>query len=60
MPHMEPKDYTVIRIEGEYAYLHDASEQCSEDIYVALFLLPMGVDVGSKLLFNFPEYTLLD
>lgn len=57
---MEPKEYIVSRIEGEYAYLHDVSEQCKEDIYVALFLLPMGVDVGSRLMFNFPEYTLLD
>ncbi len=57
---MEPKEYIVSKIEGEYAYLHDTSGRCDEDIYVALFLLPAGVDVGSRLLFQFPEYTLLD
>lgn len=57
---MEPKEYIVSRIEGEYAYLHDASGKCDEDIFVALFLLPFGTDVGSRLKFEFPEYTLID
>ena len=57
---MEPKEYVVSRIEGEYAYLRDLSGQCDEDIFVALFLLPFGVDVGSRLSYNFLEYTLLD
>ncbi|MBQ5810249.1 MAG: hypothetical protein IIW23_01565 [Clostridia bacterium] len=57
---MEPKEYIVAKIEGEYAYLRDVSGKCTEDIFVALFLLPMGVDVGSRLSYNFLEYTLLD
>ena len=57
---MEPKEYTVVKIEGEYAYLHDNSGRCDEDIFVALYLLPLGVDIGSKLSYNFLEYILLD
>lgn len=57
---MEPKEYTVVKIEGEYAYLRDVSGRCDEDIFVALFLLPQGVDIGSRLSYNFLEYTLID
>ena len=46
---MEPKDYVVLKIEGEYAYLHDLSGGCDEDIFIALALLPPEVDVGVKL-----------
>ena len=46
---MEPKDYVISKIEGEYAYLHDLSEVCEEDLFVALALLPPDVDVGTKL-----------
>jgi len=46
---MEPKDYIVSKIEGEYAYLHDLAGGCDEDIFIALALLPAGVDVGTKL-----------
>ena len=53
---MEPKDYTLIRIEGEYAYLAD--EQ-GEEVFIALALLPLGADVGSKLHFEMFEYTLV-
>ena len=44
---MEPKDYTLVKIEGEYAYLREINESNPEkDIYIALALLPAGVDVG--------------
>lgn len=56
---MEPKNYIVSRIEGEYAYLHDLSEKCSEDLFIALALLPMGTDEGIKLHYEFFEYTIL-
>ena len=46
---MFEKDYTVVKIEGEYAYLRDVSGECTEDIFIALALLPAGVDVGVKL-----------
>lgn len=54
---MEPKDYTVSKIEGEYAYLHDVSGECEDDIFIALALLPAGVDVGTKLHYEMFEYS---
>ena len=47
---MEPKDYTLIKIESEYAYLREINEtDPAKDIFIALALLPAGVDVGDKL-----------
>ena len=40
---MEPKDYTISRIEGEYAYLKD--DVTGEELFIALALLPTGADV---------------
>lgn len=54
---MEEKDYIVNRIEGEYAYLKDL--KTGEEIFIALALLPLGTDVGSKLHYEMLEYTLL-
>ena len=55
---MNPKDYIVDRIEGEYAYLKDIETGC--EIFIALFLLPEGADVGSRLHYEMMEYTLID
>ena len=44
---MEPKDYTVVKIEGEYAYLKDL--ESGEELFVAMALLPLGADIGSTL-----------
>ncbi|MBR2043118.1 MAG: hypothetical protein IJ946_02135 [Clostridia bacterium] len=57
---MEPKDYIISKIEGEYAYLHDLSNKVDEDIFIALFLLPDGVDVGTKLHYEMMEYTIIE
>ena len=43
---MEEKFYTVASIAGEYAYLRDDS---GEEVMIALFLLPDGVDIGTRL-----------
>jgi len=55
---MEEKNYTVSRIEGEYAYLKD--EESGVEIFIALALLPEGTDEGSRLHYEMFEYTLLD
>ena len=55
---MEPKDYTIIKIEGEYAYLKEIGS--TNEIFIALALLPQGCDIGSKLHFEMFEYTLVD
>jgi hypothetical protein len=54
---MEPKDYTVARIEGEYAILRE--EIGGEELFIAMALLPSGTHVGSRLQYEMLEYTLL-
>ena len=55
---MEPKDYTVARTEGEYAYLREDST--GEEIFVALALLPPGVEVGSRLHYETLSFSLVE
>ena len=55
---MEPKDYIVDRIEGEYAYLKDT--ETGGEVFIALALLPDGSDVGSKLHCELFQYTLVE
>lgn len=55
---MEPRDYTVSKIEGEYAYLKDI--ESNNEIFIALALLPSGTDIGSKIHSEMFEYTLIE
>lgn len=57
---MEPKDYIVTRIEGEYAYLRRMDEPSEDELFVAMALLPPGIDVGTKLHYEMLEYTVID
>ena len=63
---MEPKDYTLVKIEGEYAYLRETAlceggaANPEKDIYIALALLPPGVDVGDKLHYEMFTYTVAE
>ena len=54
---MEPVKYTVHSINGDYAYM--TSESGGEN-QVAMFLLPQGTDIGSRLLWENFSWTLLD
>lgn len=54
---MEKQYYTVARIEGEYAYLR--SDRGGEELFIAMALLPSGVDEGDRLEYDFPNYTIL-
>ena len=54
---MEPKDYIVDRIEGEYAILKETGN--GNEMFIALALLPFGVDIGTKLHFENFEYTVI-
>lgn len=56
---MEPKDYTVVKIEGEYAYLCADGDVAENDVFIALALLPPCVDVGVRLHFEMFEYTVI-
>ena len=57
---MEEKDYVVTKIDGEYAYLREVDKGEETDVYVALYLLPLGITIGSKLHSAFFEYTLVE
>ena len=54
---MEPKDYTVARIEGEYAYLREDGKD--GEIFIAMALLPEGIDVGTRLHYEMLCYTVI-
>lgn len=54
---MESKNYTLIKIEGEYATLRD--DESGEELFIAMALLPMGVDVGTRLHYEMMEYSII-
>ncbi len=54
---MEPVYYTVNTINGDYAYMTSDS---GVENQVAMFLLPQGTDIGSRLLWENFSWTLLD
>ncbi len=56
---MEPKDYTVTRIEGEYAYLRDNANETAEELFIAMALLPPNTDVGTQLHYEMFTYTIV-
>ena len=45
---MENTIFKITRIEGEYAYL--APETGGEELFIAMALLPLGADIGTKLI----------
>ena len=51
---MEPREYRVMKIEGEYAILVDIDT--GEELFIAMALLPNGVDVGTRLHYEMLEY----
>ena len=52
---MDAKQFVLVRIEGEYAYLRDKE---GEELFIALALLPFGADIGSTLTYENFEFTL--
>lgn len=56
---MEPKDYTVVRIEGEYAFLREDGKDAESDLFIALYLLPEGTDLGTRLHYEMLEYSII-
>ena len=55
---METKFYTVTRIDGEYAYLRE--DGTADELFIAMALLPLGTDVGTRLKYEMLEYTIID
>ena len=54
---MFEKDYKIVKIEGEYATLRDED---SEELFIALALLPAGVDEGTRLRFENFSYEIIE
>ena len=54
---MDEKNYTVSDINGEYAILKD---EYGEELFIALALLPSGIDIGTKLKYEFPDFTVVE
>ena len=57
---MGPKDYTVVKIEGEYAYLRADDDRADNDVFIAMALLPPGIDIGSRLHYEWLSYTVIE
>ena len=55
---MDAKDYLVSKIEGDYATLTDT--ESGETLFIALALLPIGTDLGSKLHYENFSFELTD
>lgn len=53
---MEPVYYTVDRIDGDYAYM---TSDGGVENQVAMFLLPEGTTVGSRLMREIFEWSLI-
>lgn len=54
---MESQDYIVYKIEGEYATLKNIDN--GDEVFIAMALLPPGVDVGTKLRCECLQYTII-
>ena len=55
---MEPKDYIVKRIEGEYCYLENT--ETGEEVFIALALLPVNIDIGTRIHEEMFQYSIAD
>lgn len=49
-------DYTVVRIEGDYAYLKQAEDPSAEEKCVAMALLPQEIMEGSRVKYEMMSY----
>ena len=54
---MDGKIFEITRLDGEYAYLTPI--EGGDEVFVALYLLPFGSDIGTRLIcesFSFSIY----
>lgn len=57
---MEPREYVVENINGDYADLRRTDRAESAELFsVAMALLPQGTDIGTKLRWEMMEYTII-
>ena len=57
---MEPKDYIVTNIDGDYAYLKRTDAEADGELFIARALLPQDTDIGTKLHYECLEYTITE
>ena len=57
---MEPMEYIVIRLEGDYALLQRTDKPVPEPLFIARALLPAETDEGSRLRYEMLEYQILE
>ncbi|MBR7095731.1 MAG: hypothetical protein IKC73_05890 [Clostridia bacterium] len=55
---MEPKNYTLVRTEGEYAILRD--DATGDEVFIALSLLPPSADIGTRLHYEMFSYEIIE
>ncbi len=55
---MEPRDYIVTEIQGEYAVLQDISDK--SQLFIAMALLPVDTDVNTKLHYENLMYQIIE
>ena len=48
--------YVVTKIEGDYATLTE--EKSGDELFIALALLPLGADIGTKLIYENFEFSI--
>ncbi len=58
MAFTDPILYTVIKIDGDYAWLRKVSDPSAEPVMVAQALLPAGITEGCKVQRVMFDYTL--
>lgn len=56
---METKYYTVVRIDGDYAWLKRTDAQEEDLMLVARALLPEAIDEGSNLKWEMLQYEII-
>ena len=57
---MEAMEYTVIRLDGDYAYLRNDTKPEQEEKCVARALLPDTINEGTHLLYQFLQYSVIE
>ena len=55
---METQFYKVTKIEGEYAYIKN--EETGDEVFIAMFLLPEGTDIGTRLKYEMLQYEIIE
>ncbi len=55
---VEPRDYVVTDISGEYAVIINVEN--GSEISIAMALLPPGTDIGTRLHYEFFQYSISD